>query len=108
MSGGSEPVEAAAGGSAGCRQVRPREMRREVAARWRAYYIREDQPGASRARNRGAEEARGDIVAFTDDDAAPDSDWLGSILPQFSDAGVALVAGKVFAPVSGTRTQPFV
>ena len=76
---------------------------REVAARWRARYVREDKPGASRARNCGARAARGDIVAFTDDDAAPDVSWLSLILPDFSDANVALVAGKVITPVSDTE-----
>jgi glycosyltransferase involved in cell wall biosynthesis len=73
---------------------------REVAARWHAVYIRETKPGASRARNRGARVACGDIVAFTDDDAAPDVNWLSLILPDFNDAKVALVAGKVIAPTS--------
>ena len=70
----------------------------DVALRWGARYVREDRPGASRARNRGAREARCDIVAFTDDDAAPDPDWLGLILPNFLDPLVALVAGQVIAP----------
>jgi glycosyltransferase involved in cell wall biosynthesis len=71
---------------------------REVAARWHARYLREDEPGASRARNRGAEVARGDIVAFTDDDAAPDANWLKPIVHEFSDSRVGLVVGKVEVP----------
>jgi glycosyltransferase involved in cell wall biosynthesis len=71
---------------------------RDVAERWGARYVREDKPGASRARNRGARAARGEIIAFTDDDAAPDTAWLGRILPNFLDPLVALVAGQVIAP----------
>jgi glycosyltransferase involved in cell wall biosynthesis len=74
------------------------EGAREVALRWGARYLRENEPGASRARNRGALAALGDIVAFTDDDAAPDANWLGMVIPEFSDDRVALVAGKVIAP----------
>lgn len=75
-----------------------REGAREVALRWRASYFREDLPGASRARNRGAREACGDIVAYTDDDAVPDRNWLDSILDEFTDGRVALVAGKAEPP----------
>jgi glycosyltransferase involved in cell wall biosynthesis len=71
---------------------------REVALRWGARYVREERPGASRARNRGARVASGDIIAFTDDDAAPDSNWLGMILPGFNDPLVGLVVGRVVAP----------
>jgi glycosyltransferase involved in cell wall biosynthesis len=74
------------------------EGAKEVAMRWRARYIREDEPGVSRARNRGAHEACGDIVAFTDDDAAPDVNWLDSIVQEFQDPLVALVVGKVVPP----------
>jgi glycosyltransferase involved in cell wall biosynthesis len=70
----------------------------DVALRWGARYVRENRPGASRARNRGAREASSDIIAFTDDDAAPASNWLGMILPEFLDPSVALVAGQVIAP----------
>jgi len=74
------------------------EGAREIAARWRARYVREERPGASRARNCGARAASGEIVAFTDDDAAPDPGWLGTLLPEFADPHVALVAGKVIVP----------
>lgn len=77
----------------------PREEgARDIALQWHAHYFREDVPGASRARNRGAREACGDIVAYTDDDAVPDVNWLGPMLNEFNDAKVALVAGKVVPP----------
>jgi GT2 family glycosyltransferase len=71
---------------------------RDVALRWHACYVREDVPGASRARNRGAREACGDIVIYTDDDAVPDEGWLRPILSEFDDPRVALVVGKVLPP----------
>jgi glycosyltransferase involved in cell wall biosynthesis len=39
-------------------------------------YVFEPQQGLSRARNRGVKEARGSIIAFTDDDVLPASDWI--------------------------------
>ena len=54
----------------------------------RARLLIEQQPGAGRARNRGASEARGDILAFTDADCLPRPDWL--------QRGTALVATENF------------
>lgn len=59
-------------------------------------YVKELKQGLSFARNRGAQEARGSIVAFMDDDAIADKGWLRelmSIYRQFPDAGV--VGGKI-------------
>lgn len=41
--------------------------------------VRETRPGISAARNRGLEEATGEIVAFTDDDVEVDPGWLLAI-----------------------------
>jgi glycosyltransferase involved in cell wall biosynthesis len=41
------------------------------------------EPGQVAALNRGLEEARGDIVAFLDDDAAPHPNWLARIRDHF-------------------------
>src|ERR1700682_4126309 len=40
-------------------------------------YLHEPRQGKSFALNRGLAEARGDIVALTDDDVLPAADWLG-------------------------------
>ncbi len=39
-------------------------------------YVFERQQGVASARNRGVREARGEIIAFTDDDVLPTSDWV--------------------------------
>jgi GT2 family glycosyltransferase len=55
--------------------------------------LREDRPGLDVARNRAIREARGDVVAFCDDDAAPDPGWLRALLAGFQDPAVACVTG---------------
>lgn len=50
--------------------------------------------GASGARNSGAEQAHSDIVAFLDDDAVADPDWLERLLIPFWDIRVAGVGGE--------------
>lgn len=42
--------------------------------------------GPAAARNRGATEARGEILLFTDDDCTPQPDWLERMLAPFDDA----------------------
>ena len=41
-----------------------------------ARYCRENQLGNNAARNRGIAAAAGEVIAFTDSDCIPDSDWL--------------------------------
>lgn len=60
-----------------------------------ATYLVEPITGLSRARNRGLSESKSEIVAYLDDDAVPDENWLGQILEPFSDPRVAVVTGKV-------------
>jgi glycosyltransferase involved in cell wall biosynthesis len=55
--------------------------------------IREPQPGLTRARNLAARAARGDIVAYIDDDAVAEPDWLAALVRPFADRCVAAVAG---------------
>ena len=68
-------------------------------------YVREDVPGSSAARNRALREAKHEFVAFTDDDAAPDPNWLRSLLKNFSDPRVMCVTGLVMPLELETKAQ---
>ena len=58
-------------------------------------YLHEPEPGVSRARNTGTRAARGEIVAFIDDDAIAEADWLESLLAAFTDPAVGSAAGTI-------------
>lgn len=49
-------------------------------------------------RNIGAEAARGEILAFLDDDAFPAEDWLRRAVVYFGDPAVAAVGGPAVTP----------
>ncbi|MEG4320384.1 MULTISPECIES: glycosyltransferase [unclassified Microcoleus] len=68
-------------------------------------YVREDVPGSSAARNRALREAKHEFVAFTDDDAAPDPNWLRSLLGNFSDRRVVCVTGLIMPLELETEAQ---
>ena len=54
------------------------------------HYIRQDQRGPAAARNRGAREARGAILAFTDSDCVPAEDWAARLVDGFDEDTVAV------------------
>lgn len=54
--------------------------------------------GPAGARNRGWQAAKGRIIAFTDDDTVPATDWLSAGLAAMS-TGADAVAGRVMVPV---------
>ena len=56
-------------------------------------YLREDRPGLDAARNRALADATTRFVAFTDDDAAPEPEWLGQLLQPFEDPRVLCSTG---------------
>lgn len=55
--------------------------------------INQTNAGPAAARNRGAKEARGTILLFTDDDCVPTPGWLDAMLEPFKDPEVAGVKG---------------
>lgn len=54
--------------------------------------------GPAEKRDTGARMARGEILAFIDDDAFPSPDWLKSLVPHFGKTGVAAVGGPGVTP----------
>lgn len=68
-------------------------------------YVREDMAGSSTARNRALLEAKGEIIALTDDDAVPDRNWLRSLARNFSDPRVMCVTGLVMPLELETKAQ---
>jgi glycosyltransferase involved in cell wall biosynthesis len=60
-----------------------------------AVYIREERLGHSFALNAGIMGCRGDIIAFTDDDAIPANDWLLRIDSTFREYDADIVFGRV-------------
>jgi GT2 family glycosyltransferase len=59
----------------------------------RLVYHYEPVAGLSRARNRGLELSRSDLVAFIDDDAVPEHDWASRLAAAFADPNVACAGG---------------
>jgi len=62
-------------------------------------YIRLDHVGLSAARNRGMEEAKGEIVAYTDDDCQPDAGWLKWLAWSFERSGWDACGGPNLPPL---------
>lgn len=66
--------------------------------------IHTDNRGLSAARNTGWQAARGEIVAYLDDDAVPDSDWLHYLALAFHDSEYAGIGGPNIQPPEGCDT----
>jgi GT2 family glycosyltransferase len=62
-------------------------------------FLRDTNQGPATARNRGLKEARGSIVAFTDDDCLPTPTWLEAIAEAMRDPAVWAVNGPVTSAV---------
>lgn len=63
-----------------------------------ARLLRLEPSGLSAARNAGAEAARGEILAFTDDDCEPDEEWVSRLRPIFKDGNFAAAGGPNLPP----------
>ena len=61
-------------------------------------HLNETNLGLSRSRNIGAEIATGDVVAFMDDDAVADPNWIASLADMYLNYN-AVVAGGMLKPL---------
>ncbi len=64
-----------------------------VAAASPVRLIRQPNRGPAAARNRGAREARGAVLVFTDADCVPCGDWLAQMVQPLADPGIVAVKG---------------
>jgi len=74
-----------------------------IARSYGARVIQEGRKGIARARQRGAQAARGEIIAFTDADTAVPPHWLARIVAHFA-ADPSL--GGVYGPVYFSDGRP--
>ena len=56
--------------------------------------LQQQNAGPAAARNKGAAEARGEFLAFTDQDCAPASNWLEALAAQFVASPDCAVGGQ--------------
>jgi glucosyl-dolichyl phosphate glucuronosyltransferase len=76
---------------------RTREVVEEVSARYpgRLRYLFEPRQGKSHALNAGIREARGEILAFMDDDVVVEQTWLHNLTANLYDSHWAGAAGRI-------------
>lgn len=91
------------------RSTATRDVVAEAAARDpRIRYTSELRPGLSRARNAALAEARGDVVAYTDDDVRVDPGWVDGLVRGFSRRpDVACVTGLVASAGVETAVEAY-
>jgi O-antigen biosynthesis protein len=70
----------------------------EIVSDYNVKLISTKNGGLSRARNRGIDEATGEIIAYIDDDAYPDPQWLKYLASLYLNSDFAGIGGPNIAP----------
>jgi GT2 family glycosyltransferase len=71
----------------------------EIAEKFLVKLVRTENMGLSSARNAALAHATGDIIAYIDSDAYPDSDWLAYLAEAYADGQHAAVGGPNIVPL---------
>ena len=66
-------------------------------------YVIESRVGLSHARNKALKEARGEYIAYLDDDARADAGWLDALVRTFEKTGAAAIGGRVWLDWAGNK-----
>jgi GT2 family glycosyltransferase len=77
----------------------------QIAAEYDVRLIETENRGLASARNTGAQAATGEIVAYLDDDAVPDRDWLTYLARAFADPAWGAVGGPNILPPGSCATS---
>lgn len=67
-------------------------------------FLRQGNAGPAAARNAGASQARGTLLVFTDDDCAPNPEWLSRLVKSAGSHPGAVIGGKT---VNALARNPF-
>ena len=70
----------------------------DIARKYGVSLIQSENEGLSNARNLGMAAATGEIIAYIDDDAYPDADWLKFLAASFMNSDHAGIGGPNIAP----------
>lgn len=65
-----------------------------LASEYGVHYVSDPVPGLSHARNTGALLSKAEIVAYLDDDAVAEPEWVNELAKEFEDPDVMAVAGS--------------
>lgn len=68
-------------------------------------FIQQQPAGLSAARNHGAREATGEVIAYTDDDCIPDEDWLVRLAAAYDDPAWVAAGGPNIPPSPRNRAE---
>lgn len=69
-------------------------------------YVLEERPGLARAHNAGVAAAKGEVIAFTDDDVIVDPAWVAAIAANFALSDrIGCVTGLILPAELETRAQ---
>jgi GT2 family glycosyltransferase len=69
-----------------------------IVSKYPVRMIQTTNQGLSAARNRGMMEAKGEIIAYIDDDAYPDPHWLSYVAIAFDETTLASIGGPNLVP----------